>query len=133
MNSDKGNKKKDRLTPKEQHFVKKVSQNPGIDKEILVKEAGYNPKDRTNAVTMAGIMMKKPKIQRAIRDEIERLYPDALASNLQTLMELKDNPNVRPSDRIAAVKEINKMAGYQAPTRHERLSANIEVPKLPKE
>lgn len=133
MSEDDKKPKKVKLRTREKLFVKEIVHNPGQTGAGAIYNAGYKPKDATNAKNMAAVMIHKPKIQEAIRVEIERLYPNALADNFAFLVKIRDSPEARDGDRIAAAKEINKMAGYQSPTQHQRLNATVQLPKLPKE
>jgi len=125
--------KKPKLTTKEKLFVKEEVHNVKASSADRVRNAGYNPANERNATAMATVMRAKPKIQESIRQEIEKMYPDRLGKNVEALARIADNIEGKPMEVVAAVKELNNMAGYKAATQHQRLTANISVPKLPKE
>jgi len=121
------------MTPKQQIYVKERVHNPNSTDAEKVVAAGFHPKDQKSAASMATALNKQPKVQESIRREIEKMYPDRLGKNVEALARIADSLEARPSDVISAVKELNAMAGYKAATQHQRLTANITVPKLPKE
>lgn len=124
-------KAKHKLTVKEKLFVKEKVANPGQDPTTTLVKAGYSPSNPKSAKVMESVILAKPKVNLAIRAEIESMYPDALAGNVAFLIAMRDDPTQRPADRLAAVKELNQMAGYKSPTQHQTMHASVKLPKLP--
>lgn len=124
--------KKDKLTPKQQRFVAAVS--TGIPAKEAVIQAGYKVTSDASASSLATTMLNSEKIQNALALAIEIDYPNVTKRTAQTIMEVLDNPDVRPADKLKAVEILIKVCGWQAPTKHASLNVSVRDKfKLPEE
>lgn len=126
------NIKKDKLTPKQQRFVAAVS--TGIPAKEAVIQAGYKVTSDASASSLATTMLNSEKIQNALALAIEIDYPNVTKRTAQTIMEVLDNPDVRPADKLKAVEILIKVCGWQAPTKHASVNVSVRDKfKLPEE
>jgi phage terminase small subunit len=124
--------KKDKLTPKQQRFVAAVS--TGIPAKEAVIQAGYKVTSDASASSLATTMLNSEKIQNALALAIEIDYPNVTKRTAQTIMEVLDNPDVRPADKLKAVEILIKVCGWQAPTKHASVNVSVRDKfKLPEE
>lgn len=124
--------KKDKLTPKQQRFVAAVS--TGIPAKEAVIQAGYKVTSDASASSLATTMLNSEKIQNALAIAIEIDYPNVTKRTAQTIMEVLDNPDVRPADKLKAVEILIKVCGWQAPTKHASVNVSVRDKfKLPEE
>lgn len=124
--------KKDKLTPKQQRFVAAVS--TGIPAKEAVIQAGYKVTSDASASSLATTMLNSEKIQNALALAIEIDYPNVTKRTAQTIMEVLDNPDVRPADKLKAVEILIKVCGWQAPTKHATVNVSVRDKfKLPEE
>lgn len=124
--------KKDKLTPKQQRFVAAVS--TGVPAKEAVIQAGYKVTSDASASSLATTMLNNDKIQNALALAIEIDYPNVTKRTAQTIMEVLDNPDVRPADKLKAVEILIKVCGWQAPTKHASVNVSVRDKfKLPEE
>lgn len=120
--------KKEKLTVKQQLFVKELVTNPNqTQKEALVK-AGYNPTTPASARQMAHEIFNMPKIQSAIQEEIERRYPDFSGLAADVLYQGLVNPEIPYKEKLKAVELAAKFLSWIAPTKHASLYADVTKP-----
>ncbi|RME59887.1 hypothetical protein D6779_03240, partial [Candidatus Parcubacteria bacterium] len=90
-------------------------------------ERVYNTSTRHSANSLAQHCLNNPRVRAAITDIIKSRYPNLEETVGNTLHHIMTTGKDR--DRLKAIETFLKIFGWSAPTRHERLSANIKVNK----
>jgi len=121
-------RKEARLSIRQQRFVRGVMQ-PSTSPAEAVIQAGYDVKDKGSAQSLAVNMMKSPRIQKAITEVLDELYPNSGNDSIRVLREIINSPAEKTADRIKAIETIAKFQGWNAPTKHQSLSAKLDMSK----
>jgi hypothetical protein len=124
------------LTLKEQGFVQELVKGKSIRKAI---RKNYNTKSDKNANLIGGVMLKKPRIQYAILDLMDRQG----VSDIRLVDKLKEHiffatkevldkegNKVEIKDNQTSIKALDmamKIKGAYAPERHEVLGVNVNL------
>lgn len=113
------------LTVKEQKFVQAlVSGHSNTAKEALV-DAGYNVTTEGSAKTLSHRMLKKPHIQNALAAEVAKRFPDIPGVGADVLYKMLTSEQTSDQTKLKALEYLMKLFGWQAPTRHLSLNANV--------
>lgn len=123
-----------KLKPAQQVFVMEAL-TPGVTPKQAAINAGYSEK---GANVTAHNLLGNQKVQNALQEKIQELYPNIqqqLASKLKEIldMDLKHHPDqdgITPGDALKAIQTYVKIFGYEAPKKTAHLSAKL-TGKLP--
>jgi len=92
-------------------------------------QAGYKAKNKNAAMACSHKLINTPiarvRLGELTRETILPAIP-AKESIVKRLVAIADNPEAKDSDRIAAMRQISLMAGYNAPTRQETLTVQAK-------
>lgn len=121
----------DKLLPRQKKFVMEVLQ-PGNTVKDAVAAAGYSTHPQT-LHTQGAALMSNPKIQRAISEIIEDVYPDAAQESIAVLQGIIRDSLSSNTDKMNAIKMLGMFKGWNAPTKHDsrKLVVNVDKYKLP--
>lgn len=109
------------LTAKQEAFAQAVAsgmtQADAYRHAYSAENMGDNP-----VIVEASRLMSDPNISLRVKYLKEEIACAALWSRLdsvQTLSEIAKGGEARANEKVAAIKELNSMHGFNAPTKHE--------------
>jgi phage terminase small subunit len=117
------------LTPQQEQFAQCVAD--GMNQSDAYR-AAFNIKPTTLAKTVneaASRMMANTKVRARVQELRDKLEEERLwkrIDSVRTLSEIARGHDelAKPSDRVAAVKELNTMHGWNSPSKLELTGAN---------
>ena len=95
------------LTIRKQKFIEYVARTGNIVQSYI--KAGYSPKSANNN---ASILYANPEVNKAISDRIASMYDLTQEQWRKQLMDLKDEPKARASDKIRIMEIYGKHRNY---------------------
>lgn len=106
------------LTSKQEKFAQSIAD--GLKNSDAYRAAGYSMKNPKTVAEAASRLAKDSKVLARIRELQGVLADKALWTREQSVAVLADVASAaRPGEKVSAVKELNAMHGYLAPTKHE--------------
>ena len=126
-----GSRPPDRLTSKEQVFVKVIEQGQSATEAAKI---AYNPTTQRSAESLAWKVMQRDRVKTAIQTSLEDRYPDAAADIALVFREAFDMSNkVRMGDRLTAINTFAKLMNQVPATKSAQVSVSIkdQMGKLP--
>lgn len=116
------------LTAKQEAFAQAVVS--GMTQADAYRHA-YNPETSTDKTIIenASRTMADSNVSARVKQLQEEIACAALWSRLdsvQTLAEIAKHGEARANEKVAAIKELNSMHGFNAPTKHE-VSGNFTL------
>jgi hypothetical protein len=119
-------KKTKGLSIKQERLVRGVTATPMKKAVDIVKEAGYNVKDDRSAQATYRKVLASPKVQKAIAEIFDDMYSDAGADSVRVLKQIINDPKEKPLTKIKAIETIAKFLGWNAPQKHQSLTAKVD-------
>jgi hypothetical protein len=124
-----------RLDVRKQRFVVEVL--AGKDQTSAAIAAGYSP-DPNSAKVRGNALMNNPKVQNALQEKLDRIYPNLTEKVADRLMEIMEKPiregihgkGISVSEFLATANFLKDVYGWKAPTKHFRLNASAKVKRL---
>ena len=109
------------LTAKQEAFAQAVA--GGMTQADAYRSA-YNPETSTDKTIIenASRTMADSNVSARVRQLQEEIACAALWSRLdsvQTLAEIAKDTEAKANEKVSAIKELNSMHGFNAPTKHE--------------
>lgn len=110
-----------------ERFAQEYVTNGGNATEAY-RSAGYKP-DNADAKAFrllgnVGIKTRISYLRREYLDHWREEYYGEVKNNVETLRQIRDNKGAKNSDRISAVRTMNDMVGFNAPTKQEVTGAD---------
>lgn len=121
----------EKLTIRQRKLVHEIMK-PGMSGQQAVINAGYQPKDEKSARSIAEVTLHRPRVQQAIAEILAEKYPDVGNDAAGVLRDILHDVAATHSEKMKAIELLAKFFGWNAPTKHQRLNANIRY-KLPGE
>ncbi len=122
-----------KLTVKEQKFVATLVSGNSDSAMAAVVDAGYNASTPKSASNMANKIMKRPHIQNALARAIEKKFPDIPGLGAQVVYDILQSPEEPSAMKLKALDMLIKIFGWQAPSKHAILKADLNDLALPGE
>lgn len=116
------------LTAKQENFAQAIAS--GMTQADAYRTA-YDCENSSDPVILneASLLMKSHDISMRVKELKEQVAMAAIWSRLdsvETLAEIARGVEARANEKVAAIKELNSMHGFNAPTKHE-VTGNIQV------
>lgn len=122
-----------KLTVKEQKFVATLVSGNSETATQAVVDAGYNITNPKSASNMANQILKRPRIQNALAKAIEKKFPDIPGLGAEVLYNMLRDENESSMVKLKALEYLMKLFGWQSPTKHAILKADLSDLTLPGE
>jgi hypothetical protein len=124
-----------RLDVRKQRFVVEVL--AGKDQTSAAIAAGYSP-DPNSAKVRGHALMSNPKVQNALQEKLDRIYPNLTEKVAERLMEILEQPlregmhnkGISVSEFLATANFLKEVYGWRAPTKHLRVNASVRAKRL---
>ena len=121
------------LTPKQEKFAQLYVELGNASEAYRV---AYNSKAKAETINVeASKMLKDPKISlraKELREKIEEKSLWKRLDSIKTLASIADGTDVeaKPSDRVNAVKALNTMHGWDAPSKLDVTTAGQPITRI---
>lgn len=126
----------DKLTPDKQRVVNEVLS--GTPASHAVQKV-YGEQDKKKAEKKAYDIIQNPKVQNALQEKLNQMYPnlsEGVAKKLKLIMEQpikfdRDAPGISVTEYLKVVEFLSAVQGWKAPTKSWNLKANLGNFKWP--
>jgi hypothetical protein len=123
------------IDAKKQRFVLEILN--GRNQTEAAVMAGYSP-DPNSAKVRGNALMNNPKVQNALQEKLDLIYPNLTEKVADKLMEIMERPiregihdkGISVSEFLSTANFLRDVYGWKAPTKHMRLNATVKSKRL---